>query len=234
MMLRVILFFLLSSFAFAQTPEELCANGIQDTGEDGADCGLAACGTQCYNVIGTTLPAPGEAFTQPTEEVPSFPPQTIPQETPSKKSSEQPSTSLPSEQIQEQLPPAAEQITQQDSQVPTLPETAQQAPLSSSTSDEMPGETSLPLGKATAYGIGDVFIVVGKYIVSVILLLGLVAGAYYGYTVATTKNEVAFNPELLNYIKMCQAKAIKKEQMLYKLQEAGYTKEEIDFHMKQV
>lgn len=69
-LLSLLLIIFLFSFAFAQTPEELCANGLQDSGEEGIDCGIVACGIPCYNPE------------QPIQE-------TVPEQTPLEQPSEQ-------------------------------------------------------------------------------------------------------------------------------------------------
>ncbi len=151
-----------------------------------------------------------------------------------------------SNQWVEKLPAPGEEVKTESSSIvpppppsPSLGSPAEIQPVKgvspTGTSEALP-ETShpTPVGKVTAYGaLGTILVPLVKYSVYLLLLFGVIAGVYYGYMFSRVEKEIQLNPELLNYINLCQARNIPKEQVYQKLLSSGYDKAEVEYHFKQ-
>ncbi len=188
---------LLLPLAYSQ---DACSNNVQDSGEEGVDCGLA-CGTSCFPSLGENIPTPGVGAKPETPSVPTV--------------------TAPVQEAEVPTPPSPPTGGQQATSQPIIEETPTEA-------------SAVPVGKATAYNLVQNVWVLTKYSLYLLLLLGGVVGAYYMYRSYSTTRTIDYNPELLNYIKLCQAKSISKEQIYQKLLSSGYEKAEIEYHFKQM
>lgn len=204
---------LLLPLAYSQ---DACSNKVQDSGEEGVDCGLA-CGTSCFPSLGENIPTPGVGAKQETPPVPTVTAPVQEAEVPTPPSPPTSGQQATSQPVAEVIPAEGQQTASQ----PIIEETPTEA-------------SAVPVGKATAYNITQNVWTLTKYSLYLLLLLGGVVGAYYMYSSYSTTRTIDYNPELLNYIKLCQAKNIKKEQIYQKLLSSGYEKAEIEYHFKQM
>ncbi|MBI4441278.1 hypothetical protein HY639_03860 [Candidatus Woesearchaeota archaeon] len=215
--MRTVLFFLALLVFIFPVHAQTCSNGVQDAGEDGVDCGFAACGIPCFQYAGKELTAPSNVELPPVPSEPSVP-------------SQVPVESVAPVETQPAIPVPLESTLVPEPSAPTIPETVQQE-IQSTPAIEEPGAT--PIGKAAEYAtpITTVF----KYGLYFILLLGIIGGGYYGYRYAGAKQKTQdVNQELLDYIRLCQAKLVPREQIVIKLEQAGYDKATIEQHFEKL